>query len=89
MLGQKRRNFRDDFHGRKALMTRPLSVDTTVAAILTYPIEARLYVFARECLAHRERLRRDAPLAPRHLLTNDAKAFARIVLSRLQRAERQ
>lgn len=67
-------------------MTSPDHVDAAAIRILAHPIDDRLAAFTAECLAQRERLRRESPLAPAHVLTDEAKGFARILLGRLQRA---
>lgn len=68
-------------------MTSPDHVDAAAIRILAHPIDDRLAAFTRECLAHRERLRREIPNAPAHVVTEQARGFARLVLDRLQRAE--
>lgn len=68
-------------------MTTPDHVDAAAIRILALPIDDRLAAFTAECLKHRERLRRELPIEPGHVVTEQARGFARLVLDRLQRAE--
>ncbi len=68
-------------------MTCPAPVDEAVIRILARPIDDRLAAFTAECLKRREQLRRDLPNEPAHVVTEQARGFARLVLDRLQSAE--
>jgi len=68
-------------------MTKPDDVTEAAIRILARPVDERMSAFTAECLKHRERLRREWPNEPAHVLTEQARGFARLVLDRLQRAE--
>ena len=70
-------------------MTRPKHIVEAAVRALAHPVDDRLGVFTAECLAHRERLRRELPNEPANVVTEQAKGFARLVLDRLQQAKGQ